>query len=376
MITRDKSFYDLLKLGLGERDYQVFVDTVLSDLQNGRKTDGFDWSPDIQMDFKYEQIEAELGLASIPTFVDVDSPGAYKERQGFSLGMGSIPRGKHGFAINEKILREEMIIAQRTGRYSNGLGEKMLDILFNSTSDLIMGNYNGLTLQRDQMISTGAFELTAENNPDGLRSIKFKANIPTKNITKLSAAKQWFDSSGAEQAGSDPIADLQAEVEKMEDMHVRGFHFEVDKKTFRKALTHSKVLDAIALNLYPNTQNANLASLVGNMGRDAKKLALEDIIGAPIVVKDNIVKIEGKGEIKTFNENVWALVPDGTLGDIKAVQPIFVADPAARIAEYDGGRTVLKQWFDTNTNTQYIESELTALCVPSRPKHMLQLIVG
>ena len=131
-------------------------------MQNGRKTEGFDWSPDIQMDFKYEQIEAELGLASIPTFVDVDSPGAYKERQGFSLGMGSIPRGKHGFAINEKILREEMIIAQRTGRYSNGLGEKMLDILFDSTSDLIMGNYNGLTLQRDQMISTGVIIVTGK----------------------------------------------------------------------------------------------------------------------------------------------------------------------------------------------------------------------
>lgn len=376
MNTRDKGFYDLLGLGLGERTYQGFVDSTMADFQNTRKTDGFDWSPDIQMGFTYEQIEAELGLASIPTFVDVDSPGAYKERQGISLGMGSIPRGKHGFAINEKILREEMIIAQRTGRYSNGLGEKMLDILFDSTSDLIKGNYAGLTLQRDQMVSTGMFELTAENNPDGLRSMQFKASIPTKNITTLPSAKQWFGSEGKEKAGSDPIGDLRDIVDKMEDAHVENFHFEVDKKTFRQALTHTKVLDAIATNLYPATQNATPSVLVANLGREAQKLALESVIGAPIVVKNNIVKIEGKGEIRTFKENVWALVPDGSLGDIKAVQPIFVADPGARIAEYDGGRTVLKQWFNTSTNTQYIESELTALCVPSRPKHMFQLIVG
>lgn len=376
MNTRDKGFYDLLGLGLGERTYQGFVDSTMADFQNTRKTDGFDWSPDIQMGFTYEQIEAELGLASIPTFVDVDSPGAYKERQGISLGMGSIPRGKHGFAINEKILREEMIIAQRTGRYSNGLGGKMLDILFDSTSDLIKGNYAGLTLQRDQMVSTGMFELTAENNPDGLRSMQFKAHIPKDNVVKLTASKKWFDGEGKQTSDSNPIKDLRDLVDKMEDAHVANFHFEVDKKTFRQALTHTKVLDAIATNLYPATQNATPSTLVANLGRDILQEALERVIGAPIVVKNNIVKIEGKGEIRTFAENVWALVPDGSLGDIKAVQPIFVADPGARIAEYDGGRTVLKQWFDTSTNTQYIESELTALCVPSRPKHMFQLIVG
>ena len=352
MRAREASFYDLLGFGLGDKDYQVFIDEVLSDLQNGRKTDGFDWSPDIQMGFTYEQIEAELGLASIPTFVDVDSPGAYKEREGFSLSMGSIPRGKHGCAINEKILREEMIIAQRTGRYSDGVAGKMLDILFDSSKSLIMGNYNGLTLQRDQMISKGMFELTVDNNPDGLRGVKFKANIPSKNITTLAGTAKWWDTNGDEVATADPIKDLQDQVEKIEDARVAKFHFEVDKKTFRKTLAHSKVREKIALSLYPNSQNDNLASLTSVLSRDLMHQTLEALVGAPIKVIDNVVKIEGKGEMNTFAENVWALIPDGTLGDIKAVQPIFVADPAARIAQYDGGRSVLKQWFDTKTNNQ------------------------
>lgn len=376
MRTRDAAFYDLLGLGLGDKPYQVFVDEVLSDLQNGRKTDGFDWSPDIQMGFTYEQVEAELGLASIPTYVDINSPGAYKERQGLKLGMGSIPRGKHGFAINEKIIREEMIIAQRTGVYSSGLGGKMLDILFYSTSDLIMGNYNGLTLQRDQMVSNGSFTLDAENNPDGLRYIEFKANIPAANKVTLADTKKWFNANGTEGADSDPIKDMQDLVQKMKRKNVARFHFEVDELTFDKILTHSKVLSKVALALFPTTLSDNLAALASVLDRAAIKAKLESLIGASIVVKDNIVKIEGKGEIRTFAENVLALVPDGTLGDIKAVQPIYVADPAARIATYDGGRTVLKQWFDTKTNTQYIESELTALVVPSRAMHMFQLVVA
>lgn len=376
MVTRDASFYDLIGVGLEGSPYQVFVDEVLSDLQNGRKTDGFDWSPDIQMDFTYEQLEMELGIASIPTYVDINSPGAYKKKEGLVINRGSIPRAKHGYAINEKRLREEIIIAQRTGRYSYGLVDKMKDVLFESTSDLIIGNYNGLTYQRDQMVSKGGFTLTTANNPDGLAGITFEAKIPTANKTTLTGENRWYTAAGVEGTSSNPIKDLQDKVKQIKDKRVSSFHFEVDELTFDKTLEHSKVREAVALNLYPTTQNANLAALASVLDRTVMKAKLEAIIGAPIKVVNNIVRIETKGEIRSFEENVWALVPDGALGDIKAVQPLYGADPAARFATYDGGRTVLKQWFDTKTNTQYIESELTALVVPARASHMFQLVIG
>lgn len=375
MVARDASFYDLIGVGLEGSPYQVFVDEVLSDLQNGRKTDGFDWSPDIQMDFTYEQLEMELGIASIPTYVDVDSPGTYKTKEGVVVNRGSIPRAKHGFAINEKRLREEIIIAQRTGRYSYGLAEKMRDVLFESTSDLITGNYNGLTYQRDQMVSKGSFTLTTSNNPSGILGT-FEAKIPAANKTTLSGESKWYTAAGVEGTASNPIKDLQDKVKQMKNKRVSSFHFEVDELTFDKTLEHSKVREAIALNLYPTTQNDNLASLAAVLDRTVMKAKLEAIIGAPIKVVNNIVRIEVIGEVRSFAENVWALVPDGSLGDIKAVQPLYGADPAARFATYDGGRTVLKQWFDTKTNTQYIESELTALVVPARASHMFQLIIA
>lgn len=376
MVARDASFYDLIGVGLEGSPYQVFVDEVLSDLQNGRKTDGFDWSPDIQMDFTYEQLEMELGIASIPTYVDINSPGAYKSKDGVVTHRGSIPRAKHGFAINEKRLREEIIIAQRTGRYSYGLADKMRDVLFDSTSDLIMGNYNGLTYQRDQMVSKGSFTLTPANNPQGLKNLTFDARIPSSNKTTLSGENRWYTADGVEGTASNPIKDLQDKVKQLKNKHVASFHFEVDELTFDKTLEHSKVREAIALNMYPTSQNANLASLASVLDRTVMKAKLEAIVGAPIKVINNIVKIETKGEIRSFEENVWALLPDGTLGDIKAVQPLYGADPAARFATYDGGRTVLKQWFDTKTNTQYIESELTALVVPARANHMFLLTIA
>ena len=78
MTPRDANYYDLIKYGFTDESYQEFVDTYLYDLHTGRKTDGFEWDNDIQIDFTYAQIQAELGLDTLPTFVNVDSPGVYK----------------------------------------------------------------------------------------------------------------------------------------------------------------------------------------------------------------------------------------------------------------------------------------------------------
>lgn len=387
MITNEKGFYDLLKYGFGNESYQEFVDTYLHDLHTGRKTAGFDFDDDIQIDFTYAQIRAELGLDTIPSFVDIDSPGVYKHQEGFELSTGSIPRAKHGFAINEKRLREEMIFAQRTGRFSENMPQKMRDITFDNTAKLINGNYNALTLQRDQMVSKGAFSLDAGINPFGLKGVTFSASVPDKNKIKLAGTKRWFtDANNTEGADSNPIKDLQDQVNALEEKGLVDFHFEVDRLTFKRTLLHSKVRTAIALSIYPLADPANIASLAAVLDETVMKAKLEGLIGASIEVVNNIVSIESpydkaKGtveskQVRSFEANVWVLVPNGKLGTIKAVEPIAVPDPAARLALYDGGRTILKQWYKTDTNTQYIESELTALVVPDKPQYMLYLTIA
>lgn len=386
MTPRDTNYYDLIKYGFADESYQEFVDTYLANLHNGRKTDGFEWDADIQIDFTYHQIQAELGLNTLPTFVDVDSPGVYKSTEGFQLSSGTIPRAKHGYALNEKILREEMILSQRTGRFSTNLSQKMRDLVFDHTSKLIGGNYNALTLQRDQMVSTGSFVLDATNNPAGIKDITFSAKIPTKNISALSGNNRWFtNDTNAEGSASNPIKDLRDQVDTLKRRGVSAMHFEVDYLTFRRCVEHSKIRTAIALNIYPLADPANIASLAAVLDENVVRTKLEGIIGCPIKIIDNIVAIEKyskdegkivKEQIRSFKSDVWVLVPNGKLGTIKAVEPIAVPDPAARFAWYDGGRTILKQWYDTKTNTQYIESELTALVVPDRPQYMLYLTIA
>lgn len=386
MTPRDNSYYDLIKYGFANESYQEFVDTYLANLHNGRKTEGFEWDSDIQIDFTYHQIMAELGLHTMPTYVDVDSPSVYKHHEGFELSSGTIPRAKHGYALNEKILREEMILAQRTGRFSTNLSQKMRDLVFDHTSKLIGGNYNGLTYQRDQMISTGSFVLDAANNPAGIKNITFSAKIPEKNKTKLTGEKRWFtNDTNTEGTSCDPIRNLRDQIYDLKRKGVTGVHYEVDYLTFRRCIDHSKIRTAIALNIHPLADPANIASLAAVLDEATLKSKLEGIIGCPIKVIDNIVAVEKydksegkvvKEQIRSFAENVWVLVPSGKLGTIKAVEPIAVPDPSARFAWYDGGRTILKQWYDTRTNTQYIESELTALVVPDKPQYMLYLTVA
>ncbi len=387
MIPRTADYYDLIKYGFQNGgSYQEFVDEYLSKLQNGMKTAGFTWDNEIQMDFTYSQVQAELGLATLPTYVNIDSPGVFKSTDGFELSSGSIPRMKHGYSLNEKTIREEMIMAQRTNAFSTNLGMKMKDLLFDNTKKLIMGNYNGLTYQRDQMVSKGEFVLSTENNPSGLVGITFKANVPTANKTTLTSTARWFtDANNTEGSASDPIKDLKDKVIALKRKGVAAMHFEVDYLTFERSMNHSKIRQAIALNIYPLADNATLASIAATLDMETLRMKLSTIVGAPINIIDNIVSVEKydlalgkvvKTQLRSFQEDVWVLVPDGALGTIKAVEPIAVPDPAARIAFFDGGRTLLKQWYNTQTNTQYIESELTTLVVPNMPQYMLYLTIA
>lgn len=386
MDLRDSAFYDLIGKGFSDMSYQEFVDTFLSDTQNKLDTLGFSFDPDMQMDFTYAQVQADLGLYTMATYVDPYSPAAYKHTDGITLQTGEIPRMKHGYALNEKILREEMIMAQRTGRFSANMAQRMQDLMFDHTEKLIVGNYNSLTYQRHQMISKGQFELTATNNPAGIKSVTFSAKIPTSNVNTLATTARWFtDVNNTEGSTSDPIKNLKDMQHSLEDLGVASFHWEVDKRSLERAFNHSKVKSAVGLQLYPLVDQANLAGIIGNMGYDAMRAALEGVLGCPITVVNSIVGVEkfdattGKvstSQLRSFAADTWVLVPDGSLGSIKTVEPIAVADPAARIARFDGGRTLLKQWYDTKTNVQYIESEHTSLVVPDKPKYIFRLITA
>lgn len=389
MRTMVKNYYDLMTFGLGNFSFQQFVDrfqTKYNDLQ----TDGFGWDPDIQIDYTYEQLIASLGIVTLPTYVDVDSEGLDKSLGEFKVGQNKIPTQKQRYPVNAKMLRERMLMVQRFGEaaLNNDTQTALMNILFESTDNLLAANRNALTHQRMRIVSTGQFTIDMENNPRGVNGLTFDFGVPEKNKETLATTARWWTKSehttANEGSTSDPLQFLKKKRKEMRRSGYPNGHYEMTEDLFDDMLTHSKVLKRVGLSLSPglasDTTGASAIQYAQNMTDDALKAAVERIIGCPIVTRDSIASVEKFDNdsksikpvtIENFSPTNVSFVPDGELGTIKSVQPmVFTDDPTQRIAWFDGGRTLLTQRFESKTKTMYVESEMAVLCVPNRPQYM------
>ena len=381
MITRDSNYYDIMALGLGgARDYQEFVDTFFADKYNAPQTDGFMWDENIQIDFTYEQLQAELGIYALATFVDIDSPGGTHANQGYTVSAGKIPRFKHQFTIDEKIIREQMILAQRFNTVTPAMQEQLARILFNNTDKLIGGNYNTLTYMRHQAVSNGTFAITSTNNPGGIANLTFSFGVPAANQQKAGGFGSHGTKYAWSSASANPIGDLMDMVEYADTNGIPYGVIEMSKTLWNTFRMHVNVKNAVATGINLNANLTNIGSMI--FTEDVVKAYLVGIGLPPINVIDSLVSVEKYNpttrlveytQIRPFNEVKVVLRPAGDSGTIKAVEPIVLQDPSARIALFDGGRTKLTQRFDSKNVIQTIESELTALCVPNVPKYLIQL---
>lgn len=390
MRTNVSNYYDLLTVGLGNFSFQQFVDRF-QEKYNVLQTEGFDWDPEIQMDYTYEQLIASLNIVTLPIYVDVDSEGLDKSLGEFKIGSNKIPTQKHRYPMNAKMLRERMIMYQRFGdaALTPDTRSALVDLLFESTDKLLAGNRNALTHQRMRVVSTGQFTIDLTNNPRGIKGLTFDFGIPSANKESLSGENRWWKNAEHtptnEGTASDPLLYLK---NKRKEMRKKGFpngHFEIASDLFDDLLTHTKVLERIGLALYPmaaSAENPGTAAqgYATNMTDEAKRAAIESIIGCPIVPRDSLAAVEKYDEesksikattIDNFNKLNVAFVPDGQIGTIKSVQPmVFTDDPTQRIAWFDGGRTLITQRFESKTKSMYVESEMAVLCVPNMPQYM------
>ena len=383
MVQRDANYYDLVGRALGGMTYQSFVDSF-NEIYNVPQTDGFVWDDEIQMDFTYHQLEAELGIYTMASYVDLDSDAPLRAIQGAEIATGKIPRMKHGFVLNEKIIREQMIFASK-GAFDAAGESALMKLLFNSTDKLIGGNYNRLSMQRHQAVSTGKLTVNSTNNVGGLRSLVLDFSIPSGNITtKALTARWWTDAAYATQgATSDPLADMVDLVEAAEDGHAPSGHLEMSKALWRRLKGHTVFLTSMGYVYNPEAASDAIALTYGKrLTNDELLTLLERKLGYTVVIVDHkgvvesfnkTTKVIDFNQIDSFDVDSVVYVPDGEIGTIKSVQPIVIPDPAARVAMFDEGRTTLTQTFDAKKKIQYIESELTALCVPNKRSYMFYL---
>ena len=377
MITRDKNTYDVLGAALEGQSYQFFVDSLYAEKYNAPQFGKlFSWGiPGI--DLTYEQMEATVSLYPMASVVDYGSPAPLRGTQGATLSTGSVPRMKHGFVINEKEIRTQMLLLQRGANINI---PAMQEILFNSTDQLIGGNYNRLNHMAYEALSTGKYVLNSTSNPDGI-PLEFDFKVPAANKKKAGG----FGSIGRKAAWSDttnsnPIGDLQDMVKYAKNNFKPYGIFSMSDGTWQKFIAHPKVREQVLLSL--RFENAATIAATYPLLEDQVITFLRGLKLPPIEVVDVIAAAEkyNKATKKLewtptypFVDDVVVLRPAGLIGEIKCAEPVVVPDPASRFAYFDGGRTVLKQFFDGRANTQSIESELTALPVLSMPKSLLYL---
>lgn len=376
MNTGDKFFFDLItEAGLsGKKKLQTFVDSS-EEFYNKLDISGFPFSPDQQIDFGFEQISKEYGMNAMATWTDVDSPGTPVSLDSHILQTGKIPRQKKYAAFSETDYRK---MAQRALVTGSRL-ELAQDALLETNKKLIDSHTNSNTYMRHQMVSTGAFELTADNNAGGVSGMVFSASIPEGNKIKKTGTAIWFTSGTTEGTTSDPVKDL---LELAEKAKGTSYHFEVDALTLKKTLSHSKVLQRIGYSVSPAMSDDTIAQNIGaNLLDSQRKERLESIIGFPIVAIDSESRVEKfnkkenkieRVDIRSFNEDSWALIPNGNIGETLSVAPLRVGG-AENFASYYGGRLLLTYEFIPRKKEQIIESEMSTLVVPTTPNYMYML---
>lgn len=390
MRTMVSNYYDLMTFGLGGASFQQFVDRF-QEKYNVLQADGFAWDPEIQLDYTYEQLITSLNIATLPVYMDEVSQGLDKGFGEFKIGSNKIPTQKHRYPISEKMLRERMIMVQRFGdaALNTATQSALMEMLFTSTDNLLQGNRNAITHQRMRVASTGQFTIGLDNNPRGISGLTFDFGIPAANKESLSGESRWWKTNGHTTANegttSDPLLYLKNKVKAMRKKGFPAGHFEIASDLLDDLLTHTKVLKRIGLALYPSAAGATNPDLVAsqyaqNMTDEGKLDAIRRIIGASIIPRDSIAAVDKFDEeskslkvetIENFNPLNVAFVPDGQIGTIKSVQPmVFSDDPTQRIAWFDDGRTLLRQMFNAETKSMYVESEMAILCVPSMPQYM------
>ena len=384
MNTYTPQFYDLLSRVLGVSDsahLQGFLDEVMAEKYNALQLDGFSFNPDMQLDFTYEQIQAEIGLNVMASYVDVDSPAIPIGTEGPQLSTGRIPRMKMVEYLNEDKIRKMLIAEQRFGAASDRVRQSAVSNLFVTLDRLIGGHTNSLTYQRHQMVSAGKLTLTDVNNPNGITDVTFSAKVPKENVTTLSGTNRWWTSVSegtysSEGTSCNPVADLKKIVRTARNRGVRG-HFEVETTFMDQVLGHSKILSAIAAQVLPLADATVGSAYVANMADSAKDAALAAIVGAPFVRMDSIVttqkwdKTQKRLTSQTFNAfdgNVLVFVPDGSLGEVLTVEPITVQGGV--YGGFYDGRLLLTVGVDPVKKCQSYNTEMTSLVVPDKPQYM------
>lgn len=353
-----------------------------------------------QIDFDYKMLEVEDQIKVMATYVDLNSEPIPLGTKGFNTLSGSIPRQKARWILGENDYRKQMIVLENiniAARFVNqspgeNIKNYLAELLFGGLSEIQDAHIGSISYQVGQMKSTGAVTLTDSNNPRGIQNITFSAQIPDENITTLKNQARWFTDSDktSEGTSSDPVNDIKTRVRDAKEKY-QSVTIEVQENSFFQDMKHSKWQIALGYAMNPSLimyagvgddGKAAAAAIAASASDDAVKAAFKSVSGADEVifnktvcgveVWDNSEKKLVRNKLQAFNADTYLIRPSGKVGIKKNVIPLR-PDANAISALMFGGRGVIEYRYDARTKVQDWVSELTVLCVPTRPRDMVIL---
>lgn len=353
-----------------------------------------------QIDFDYKMLEVEDQIKVMATYVDLNSDPIPLGTKGFNTLSGSIPRQKARWELGENDYRKELITLQNLQVAATFMNQSPADsiqnylakLLFGGLSEIQDAHIGSISYQVGQMKSVGAVTLTNTNNPRGIQNITFSAQIPQANIRTLTNNARWFTNAAktTEGSDSDPVNDIKKMVRDAKEVY-DSVTVEVNEESFFEDMKHSKWAIALGYQLSPallvsagvtaDAQNTAKA-IAATASDDATKAAFKAIIGADEVIYnktrcgvevwDDTNKTLVRNKLWAFNKDTYLVRPSGKVGIKKNVVPLR-PDPSAISATIFGGHGIIEYRYDARTKYQDWVSELTVLCVPTRPRDMFIL---
>jgi hypothetical protein len=391
MRTIPVTLRDIMSLGLGGASWQQFVDKY-EEKYDEVSIDGFDFDP-ITIGYTFAQLVSKTAATVLPTYVDPESEG-FEMPLGTAEGItGNIPTQKLYYSVNRVVVREQMQLAQRFGALA--LNDDMRDIMFKlldeGTDGLIQSFYNALNHQRHQVVSTGQFQITATNNPRGIKGVTIGFGIPAANIDALTTntARWWTNASHTtsnQGSASDPIKYMQDRVKYIRRTgHYYGpLRLELCQDLWDDLLTHTAVLQKIGYNIVPTAASAAVAQAVGeNTPDEQKKEIIRKLIKVDeIVTRDTYAYVSAPDttgsnapdlvttQVENFKKENISFIPTGKIGGIQGVQPLSMGYDANDIAYAMGNRLLIEQEGIPRTHSINVNGEMAQLCVPSAVRQM------
>lgn len=363
-MNRAFSFYEILG---GEKGVKSIIDLANEKYNNTSWKSNYNWATP-QIGLTFSVLTAQLPIAPMASYIDVNSPKPLRSVQGYGVYGGNIPKLGHGYDIEEQTMRDEMIVAFRNGDISVSA---IADILFKHVDNLIQGAHSRLNYADDQLRSTGRIIINTTNNPDGV-PISIDYRVPAENFLKAGFGQTtglaWSD------PNANPVKDLIDMVRFADDNYVVYDEFEMSKALWNTFAAHPNVLAWVRARLKISDDVSSYPLTEGDV-----KAALDGFNLPPVRIIDHKFTLELDGlpqAIRGFDEGNVVLRPSGILGEMKnavSMHTLAPSTPTSLRTSIEGGRiAILNTWKDVEL-INHIELEGYAIPALNNPKNLVIL---